>query len=122
MSIKVQTKVRHVPSGRIGVVCPDLVNCCTPEETPVVYEGETGFLGTETVELEILGPENAVPDPQRCGAGQGENCCIFLTCGPNGFCCERFSSLRYDLIFKTMSAKRQPVEMYPGCMFKELAA
>lgn len=60
------------------------------------------------------------PDFKKCGGGKGADCCIFLTVGEDGFCCERFSSLRGLLISKipTMTAKRNPpVEIsYPECM------
>lgn len=103
--------------GRRGVTCSDFMNCCSPDETPVVFDGESAFIGVLTTQLVVIGPEHAVPDPKRCGAGQQAQCCIFLTVGPTGFECERFSSLRHTLIFKksTMSAKREPVILYPGC-------
>lgn len=115
MEIQLQTKVRHTPTHREGVVCPDLMNCCTPSETPVVFNGAISFEGVETTDLEILGAECAKADPAKCGAGRGSDCCIFLTCGPDGFHCERFSSLRFHLIMKNMSAKRHPAESYPNC-------
>lgn len=117
--IKLQTIVKHTPTHRIGVVCPDMMGCCSDDETPVVYSGVTHFEDTATSELEIIGPENAIADPKKCGAGKGAACCIFLTCGPEGFCCERFSSLRHTLMFKDMSAKRNPAEMFPRCQLQE---
>lgn len=58
---------------------------------------------------------NAVADFQKCGAGQGELCCIFLVGGPAGAECARDGSLRDFLISKDMRAKRQPVKMFPAC-------
>lgn len=95
--------------------------CCTPNETPVVWDGEGGFSGTQTDLLTVIGPENAIGDPKKCGAGRGEECCIFLTCGPDGFCCDRFGDLRYSIIFKAsrFTAKREPTAMFPQCQIQE---
>lgn len=93
------------------------MNCCLPDETPVVFDGDAFSQGVMTTDLKVIGPENAIPDHKRCGAGRGAECCIFLTVGPKGFECERFSSLRYTLMFKkdSMNAKREPLPLYPGC-------
>lgn len=115
------TKVKNMETGQIGVAVRDLYGCCTTDEVPVVYEGELGFLGTDHVLLENLGPENAIADLQKCGAGKGADCCIFLTAGAGGACCERFSSLRDSLICKDMTAKRQPTELWPDCMNQDTA-
>ena len=104
-------------NGNEGVTVRDSFSCCGQEETPVVWNGETYSTGTETKRLEVVGPYKADPDPNKCGAGKGDDCCIFLAVGANGMCCERFSSLRNTLLFKTgMSAKRDPPEPYPDCM------
>lgn len=108
--------------GRKGTTAPDFMNCCSPDETPVVWDGEQSSEGTDTEKLTVIGPENAVPDLKGCGAGRGADCCIFLTASGDGLHCERFSSLRYQLIFKldTMVAKRMPPEPYPLCQkFKD---
>ncbi len=109
------------PDGRRGVTCPDLMACCPSGTTPVVWDGEDAFEGTETGTLKVLGPERAQPDARRCGAGLGQDCCIFLTLGADGFCCERFGSLRHTLMFRkeTMSAKRQPTALFPACFLPE---
>lgn len=105
-------------SGRRGVTVPDMpgmMSCCSPEETPVVWSGEKSFFGMLTSRLSIVGPEDAKADLKKCGAGQGTECCIFLTMGSKGPCCERHSDMRTSLIFKTMNAKREPIETYPDC-------
>lgn len=121
--ISIQTVVKNRQSGKIGVVCPDLggmLSCCTDEEVPVVYEGTSVSCGTLFDQLEIIGPENAGADLKKCGAGQGENCCIFLTVGTNGPECQRFGNLRWDLVFRksSMASKREPTELFPGCQLK----
>ena len=111
-----QRRVRHLPDNHLGVTVDDFMNCCAENETPVVYDGETSFLGTETADLEDLGPENAQADLNACGAGRGADCCRYLTVGPEGPCCERFGELRYTLIFKRdMTAQRDPAEPFPQC-------
>lgn len=118
MRIEPRTIVRSKNDGAIGVTVDDPWGACSSEETPVVYFGQEGFLGTLTSELEVLGPEEAKPDPAKCGMGKGASCCIFLTAGPGGFECERFSSLRSTLIAKAkdMTAKRHPAVAFPACM------
>ena len=112
-----QTIVRRKSNGALGVVVQDRFNCCTPSEVPIVYHGTTLFLGTEIDDLEEVGPENAVADFRKCGAGQGAECCVFLTGGAKGADCERFGTFRDTLLFKSnMNAKRNPAEPYPECM------
>lgn len=116
--IKPQTVVEH--GGRRGVTVSDLpgmLSCCADWETPVVWEGESFFSGTNTDELAVVGSEDAQADFEGCGAGQGPECCVFLTVGRDGPSCERHGSMRYDIIFRVdkMTAKRQPVELYPSC-------
>ncbi|MFH1713774.1 MAG: hypothetical protein ABH876_01175 [Patescibacteria group bacterium] len=114
-----QTLVRNKKTGQKGVTVddtPGMLSCCSDEETPVVYEGTTTFSGTLTRNLEVIGPENAIANLEKCGAGT-ENCCLFLTVGSKGPECERFSQLRFDLIMRkeTMKARREPTELYPKC-------
>lgn len=115
-----QTRVQHRRTDRWGVTCPDIggmLSCCTEDETPVVWDGRDSSEGTDTRDLIDKGPENAMPDPDRCGMGQGEACCIFLAAGAKGFSCERHSSFRWSIIFKRdMHAKRHPTAPYPSCM------
>lgn len=113
-----QTLVKNTGSGKIGVVCPDMsgmMNCNGPEEVGVVYEGSTTSSGTDWRDLEIIGPENAVADLDKCGGGQGEKACIFMVVGGDGIRCERFGNLRWSLIFSKMNAKRNPAELFPKC-------
>ncbi len=109
--------VENKETGNMGVVVNDPFGVCTDSETPVVYEGTTGFSGTDTKKLKAIGPENAQANPKKCGAGQGEKACIFLALGVDGFSCERFGSLRYIIVSKKegMRAKREPTELYPNC-------
>ena len=115
-----QTVVRRKTDGSIGVVCPDLpgmLNCHGPDEVGVVYDGCDSSDGTDWKELEVIGPENAVADLKKCGAGREKECCIFLTMGGEGLSCQRFGSLRWDLIFRKMKAERNPEKLYPHCQF-----
>ena len=117
-----QMVVRNKKTGKKGVTVDDLpapLDCCLPEETPVVYEGETVVVGTLTEDLEVIGPENAIADLKKCGAGT-DKCCIFLTIGREGPECQRFGPLRFQLIMRKeqMRAQREPVELYPACQLK----
>ena len=115
-----KTVVKIKDGGQIGAVCPDLpgpLSCNGPEEVSVVYEGDNVAIGTDWHRLEIIGPEKAKADLLKCGAGRGEDACIFLTVGSNGAECQRFESMRWNLIFQTMKAKRNPVSLYPKCQF-----
>ena len=110
------TLVRNKNTKVVGVVVDDPFNCCSEKEVPVLYEGVTFSSGTFPENLEIIGQENAQADLEKCGAGQGENCCIFLVIGETGPECERFGSLRTSLIFKEgMVAKREPAQLFPNC-------
>lgn len=103
--------------GRRGVTAPDFMACCAEWETPVVWYGESGVDGTDTDTLKVIGPENAKADLAKCGAGKGADCCIYMTASGSGFSCERFSYVRYSLIFakSRMTAQRDPVVAYPEC-------
>jgi hypothetical protein len=115
-----QMVVLNKKTGKKGVTvddAPGMLYCCSDEETPVAYEGDTAFMGTLTKDLKVIGPENAVADLKKCGAGKGKQCCIFLSVGRNGAECERHGSLRFDIIMRKekMSAQREPTEPYPKC-------
>ena len=121
MDIKSQTLVKNKNDGRIGVVVSEPSwETCVVGEFPVVYEGETVPLATFAEDLEVIGLENAIADMEKCGAGKGEECCMFLVFGggSSGFQCGRFKDgLRWTLIARKekMKAKRHPTEMYPKC-------
>lgn len=114
--MEIGTRVLNKKNGKAGYVINDSFGCCSDGETLVVYEGTTYGLGTDTELLEETMQIPQIPDHIKCGAGKGEDCCIFLTISGQGFKCERFTSLRDSLIFKTMNAKRNPEEPYPDCM------
>jgi len=103
--------------GLMGVVINDSFGCCSSNEVPVVYEGSSTFCGTDIRELKIIGPENAQADMKKCGAGEGEECCIFMSIGPEGPMCERFGGLRFTLMARrnSMNAKREPTQLFPNC-------
>ena len=112
--------VRNKETSSMGVTCRDIpgpFSCNGPDEVSVVYDGTTVTSGTDYRVLEIVGPENAVADLNKCGAGRGEDACIFLVVGPNGAECQRFGDLRWDLVFRTMRAKRHPEKLFPKCQF-----
>ena len=108
--------VRKTDTSEEGVVVTDSFGCCSSDEVPVVFFGTSHFEGTLAEKLEVIGRYEAQPDPVKCGAGRGADCCIFLTTSPNGFECQRFSHMRNILIFKKMSAERNPTEPFPECM------
>lgn len=125
MAMKAQDRVKERKTGRLGTLCPSIsmLRSDGDDELSVVFDGAQSGITLNCFEggreaFEVIGPENAVPDFNKCGAGKGPACCIFLTMGANGFCCERFSDLRYSLIFKrgSMVAQRDPTEPYPNCM------
>ncbi len=113
------TVVKSRESGLLGVVCPDLpsyLRCGDPGDITVQFQGTPATLELPPSDVEIIGMEDPVPDYKKCGSGLGENCCIFLVVDGGGFRCERHRSLRWRLIFSTMTAKRNPGELYPACM------
>ncbi len=103
--------------GVKGVVIKDSFANCGLNEIAVVYEGKTSSLSTNIDELDVIGPENAVVDTEKCGADKGEERCIFMVMSSNGSKCERFGSLRHDLIFQKdqITANREPTELFPNC-------
>ncbi len=114
-----QTVVKKIKTGEVGVVVSDHFGVCTSNETLVVFDGDTFAIGTSTDKLEVVGPEKAVADFKRCGGGKGKECCMFLAADAGGFCCERFGSLRYSIIFKDgMTAQRHPARLYPECQLE----
>jgi len=61
-----------------------------------------------------------IDDPKRCGIGEGERCCAFLTMG-QGWNCGRTESsiaatIRLRLMQGTMNAKYDPGNLdFPEC-------
>jgi len=111
-------------SGKIGVICADLpgmMNCNEPDQVSVVFEDETIVQGRNWETLSIIGKENAeigMNEVEKCGAGTGESCCIFLTFESGEPKCERYGSIRTTLIMTPMRAKRHPTGLYPACQLK----
>lgn len=103
--------------GRTGVTVPDFMNCCSDEETPVIFEGQNSFQGVDTTLLEFVHDERPIANPDKCGAGKGAACCIFLTASARGCECVRHQSFRYTMQARAekMHAKRQPVRLFPAC-------
>ena len=114
--MKIGIKVLNKLDGRIGHVINDSFGCCSDEEELIVYERTNTGLGTDREILEEMEETIPIPDLVKCGAGKGKECCIFLTISDDSPCCERFISMRDQLLFKTMSAERDPIEPYPECM------
>ncbi len=115
-----QTVVRHVPTGKIGVVIQEPFEpfgSCDPEqEAPVVFDGTTSWCAVSLTELEKIGPEQAIADWEKCGAGNGRECCMFLAGSPTGgLKCQRFGPLRWVILFTPMGAKRHPRALYTAC-------
>src|SRR5262245_36289406 len=109
MSIEPGTLVEVIQDGKRGVVIPDRWDVCAPEETLVVLEDAEYGMGIDTEWLRVIGPDPAKADPQLCGAGKGEDACVFLGFGgTGGWQCLRFSSLRQHLLDTPLKAKRRP--------------
>ena len=115
-----QMRVRHRESGRLGTLCTTIYLLLSDgdDELSVVYDGGEGPVTLNRVggreAFEVLGPENAEATPEKCGAGKGPECCIFLVVGSQGFECARYGSMRHTLQFKTMNAKRDPFSSLPA--------
>ena len=109
-------RVKNINTNEEGFVIDDSFSCCDDSEDLVVYDGTKHGSGTDRNLLKEIPFIFPVPDPKKCGAGKGDDCCIFITVGPDGFSCERFTSLRNTLIFRSMNAKRNPEQVYPECM------
>ena len=61
-----------------------------------------------------------IEDPKKCGIGQGEKCCVFITFGPDGFECQKDGPMsRFLFSRQDMSAKRTPIQSYPDCQLKD---
>lgn len=117
------TKVQNTDTGKQGIVVEDICKSCNDNEVIVIYEGEQLGDMTDTSLLENLGQEHARADLRKCGFGQGDKCCIFLTTprvpiyNPTDCQCERFGPLRNEIIknLEGKTSKRWPTEPYPRC-------
>jgi hypothetical protein len=121
MTIPATHRVQHKETQRWGVTVPDMQGmlCDLPGTVVVAWDGEEGANGdVDPRELVDHGPEKALPDIKRCGAGRGAECCAFLTLTGAREECQRHTSLRWAILFrvKDMNAKRTPTEPYPACM------
>lgn len=116
---KLQTgiKVKNKKDGRVGVIINDAFKCCGENELLIVYDDDPLALGADINDLEYLGPENAVADPEKCGANQNGKCCLFLAQDPFGYACTRFTPRRDGVILNAngKNLKRIPTKMYPFC-------
>ena len=109
-------RVQNKETGKVGHVINDSFRCCSDNEIMVVYEGTTCGSGTDRELLSKVEQTKPVPNFHKCGGGRGADCCIFLVVSGKGFECERFTSLRDTLIFRSMHAERNPAAPYPDCM------
>lgn len=57
-------------------------------------------------------------DIKKCGAGQGERCCVFLVLDEKSFCCMRDTEMGGFLFSRNMGARRAPIVPYPECQLK----
>ena len=112
--------VKNKKTRDIGFTVSDRFRLASSTEAMVNFEGSTTEVSIDFKDLEIIHPEMPNPDPDKCGMGKGEECCIFLTVAQNGFRCERFTGSRRSIINRKheMGAQRHPVEMYPDCQLK----
>jgi len=117
--MRVGNRVLNTVTDKLGVVIlDDLQICDTLDGVLVVYEGTILGMETDPRNLKDLGPENAMADPDKCGAFT-EDACLFLALSGDKWECLRFSKFRHQLILKKfrneIRAKREPVEMFPFC-------
>lgn len=112
-----------VPAGRIGHITASLgaYSMADPGETTVRFDGNTHATHVPVDALEVIDTVDPIPEPERCGAGGGAECCIFLTAARDGFKCMRNTDMHLQLAFnrRKMAAQRLPTEIYPSCMQPE---
>jgi len=114
--MKIGSRVKNIETNGEGWVIADSFGCCDESEELIVWDGTNTGFGTDRKLLKEIESPEIIAIPEKCGAGRESECCIFLTAGSSGFNCDRLTSLRDSLIFRTMSAKRNPTESYPECM------
>lgn len=83
--LKPQTVVKNTEIEDIGVVVPNppsYVYMGIPglNEIDVVYDDSIVAIRTDWKKLEIIGPENAIADYKKCGAGKGRRSVVFFWC------------------------------------------
>lgn len=118
-----RTVVRHRQNGQVGMVSVDLsgfMSVAQPGQVPVRFEGQEWLEAVDAGQLQVVEQVQVQPDLARCGAGQGAQCCIFLTGGPDGPSCERNGSMHMALQVRrhNMTARRLPTQVWPKCMLE----
>jgi hypothetical protein len=119
--------VEEINTGRKAMTMPTISMLLSDgdSDTSIVFDGRSGSatlncFADGAKQFKIVGPDPAVADLQKCGAGKGADCCKFLVAGVNGVECARFGTMHYDLVFRTMNAKREPTKFYPACQTEPL--
>lgn len=123
--LKPKMLVRHKATGKLGVTMP--TSRFLSEDGPIsVHLEDDSQLGGTTLPcfggeqaFEVLGPNPAVAEFEKCGGGQGAKCCKYMVVGPDGLECARFTSMHEPLIFREMVSQRRPVKLYPACQTEE---
>lgn len=122
--IPYQTIVREkLGKRRVGIVCPAAPTLDDEDGVTVVFPPLTVAVTVNENLLEIVGPESAVADAEKCGAGHGKLACMYLIAAKDGLRCDRFSVDRWLLYFALRSrGLRNPTEAYPACQLPERGA
>lgn len=115
--IPYQTIVREkLGKRRVGIVCPAAPTLDDEDGITVVFPPSTVAVTVNDDLLEMVGPENAVADAEKCGAGRGKLACMYLTSAKDGLRCDRFSVERWPVFFAMRAHNlREPAEAYPTC-------
>jgi|GEM_PF-1613662 len=121
MALSERDIVKEISTGKIGVIMPQ--SQFFPEDGPhrvCFVEGRGTNSYESDDEFEVIGKEAPIANMQKCGAGKGEKCCIFMTMSGKDLICNRFTSMDETLRFHKaeMSAKREPHELFPDCQLK----
>jgi len=103
-SLPAGTMVRNKDNGKIGVVVFDSFGCCSSNEIPVEWDGQTGVEGTDWRILEILEVIKPKVNFKKCKD------CIFY----NGRCL-RYTPGRIAMLYNENKGKRIPKRIYPHC-------
>jgi len=118
--IKPRTIVKNKKTKIKGVVIEDSYGICGLSTALVIYENTNWPVETDVKNLKVIGLENAKADFKKCGRGKGKEACIFLFFDGKRFECQRFGPMRDAILAlkKKMTAKREPLELYPNCQLK----